>query len=119
MLRSPASTRHQPPVGLSAARLAAVAVGLTLLAPPPARAGEAPAAAAEPPPGDPLTVFVMTFGPGDHPFYKFGHNAIWIHDRAAGTDRVYNFGTFKFDSAWLIPEFLRGRLTYWLSVSSL
>jgi Domain of unknown function (DUF4105) len=61
---------------------------------------------------------VLTFGPGDHPFFKFGHNAIWIRDRAQGTDRVYNFGTFKFGSPRLIPEFLRGRLTYWLSVSS-
>jgi hypothetical protein len=57
-------------------------------------------------------------GPGDHPFFKFGHNAIWIQDRVARTDRVYNFGTFRFDSAKLLPEFIRGRLTYWLSVST-
>jgi hypothetical protein len=76
-------------------------------------------AAAAPVP-DPLTVYVITFGPGDHPFAKFGHNAIWVKDRAAGTDRVYNFGTFKFESPTLmIPEFMRQRLMYWLSVSSL
>jgi hypothetical protein len=86
---------------------------------PPETAPAAAPAAALAADDDPLTVSVLTFGPGDHPFFKFGHNAIWIRDRAAGTDRVYNFGTFKFDSAWLIPEFLRGRLTYWLSVSSL
>jgi hypothetical protein len=68
---------------------------------------------------DDLTVGVMTFGPGDHPFFKFGHDAIWIHDRAAGSDRVYNFGTFTFDSPRLILDFLHGRMTYWLSVSSL
>jgi hypothetical protein len=78
-----------------------------------------PAGAAEPAAGDPLSVYLLTFGPGDHPFFKFGHNALWIRDRAAGSDRVYNFGTFKFDSPALIPEFLRGRLTYWLSVSTL
>jgi len=71
------------------------------------------------PPVDDLAIYALTFGPGDHPFFKFGHNAILVRDRAAGSDRVYNFGTFKFDSPWLIPEFLRGRLTYWLSVSSL
>ena len=65
------------------------------------------------------TVFVMTLGPGDHPFLRFGHDAIWIRDRAAGTDRVYNFGTFRFDSPRLILDFLGGRLNYWLSVSSL
>jgi len=80
----------------------------------------APADAAPPaPPPDPLRVFVMTMGPGDHPFFRFGHNAIWIRDADAGSDRVYNFGTFKFDSPRLILEFLGGRLNYWLSVSSL
>jgi hypothetical protein len=82
-------------------------------APPPV------AEAAPPPPPDPLTISVLTFGPGSHPFFKFGHDALWVHDRAAGTDRVYNFGTFKFDSPWLIIDFLRGRLTYWLSVSNM
>src|SRR6185503_14057860 len=32
---------------------------------------------------------------------------------------VYNFGTFRFDSPRLILDFLKGRLSYWLSVSSL
>ena len=68
---------------------------------------------------DPLSVYVMTFGPGDHPFFKFGHDAIWIHDAAAGTDRVYNFGTFSFTGPRLILDFLHGRMTYWLSVSYL
>jgi hypothetical protein len=68
---------------------------------------------------DPLRVFVMTMGPGDHPFFRFGHNAIWIRDQVARTDKVYNFGTFRFDSPRLIFDFLGGRLNYWLSVSSL
>ena len=71
------------------------------------------------PPEDPLHVYVMTMGPGDHPFFRFGHNAIWIKDTAAKTDRVYNFGTFRFDSPRLILDFLGGRLNYWLSVSPL
>ncbi|HMF39843.1 MAG TPA: DUF4105 domain-containing protein [Polyangia bacterium] len=73
------------------------------------------------PPGEPgqLRVFVMTMGPGDHPFFRFGHDAIWIRDEAAATDKVYNFGTFRFDSPRLIFDFLGGRLNYWLSVSSL
>src|SRR5215831_17135539 len=65
---------------------------------------------------DPLRVFVMTMGPGDHPFFRFGHDAIWIRDQAALTDKVYNFGTFRFDSPRLIFDFLGGRLNYWLSV---
>lgn len=68
---------------------------------------------------DPLTVEILTFGPGTHPFTRFGHNAIRIIDRRAGTDMVYNFGTFTFDSPRLILDFLAGRLRYWLSRSSM
>jgi hypothetical protein len=91
-----------------------------------ARAEEAPVAPAPeaapappPPPPDPLSVYVLTFGPGDHPFFMFGHDALLVRDKAKGTDRVYNFGTFRFDSPRLIFDFLKGRLTYWLSVSPL
>lgn len=73
--------------------------------------------ALKPAPPDDLTVSVLTFGPGDHPFFKFGHDALWIHDASDGSDRVYNFGTFSFDSPRLIFDFLHGRMTYWLSVS--
>src|SRR5689334_17904753 len=68
---------------------------------------------------DELTVGLLTFGPGDHPFFKFGHNAIWVHDSVKRVDRVYNFGTFFFDSPLLIPTFLKGKLKYWLSVDAL
>jgi len=74
--------------------------------------------------GDELTVSVLTFGPGDHPFFKFGHNAILVQTsppplggEPAGL--VYNFGTFSFETAALIPKFLQGRFHYWLSVSSI
>jgi hypothetical protein len=78
------------------------------------------ARAAPPSAGDPgPTAYVLTFGPGNHPFFKFGHNAIWLHDPAAESDRVYNFGTFSFESPRLILDFLGGRLTYWLSVAPL
>lgn len=62
--------------------------------------------------------WVLTLGPGDHPFFKFGHNAIWIEPPGGG-GQVYNFGTFAFDSPALIPKFIMGRFYYWLSVASL
>jgi hypothetical protein len=69
-------------------------------------------------PGDDLTVVVLTFGPGDHPFFKFGHNAILVQPGSNEENGlVYNFGTFAFDSPGLVPKFLRGRFKYWLSVS--
>lgn len=76
-------------------------------------------AAAEP--GDELTVYVLTFGPGDHAFFKFGHDAIWIHNesmprnRPLKRDAVYNWGTFAFGDPALIPKFVLGRFQYWLS----
>jgi hypothetical protein len=107
-----ASAKAAPPSAAPNVKIASAAAPL-----PPAPPAQVPKP--ENPPPDPLEVHVLTFGPGDHPFFKFGHDALWIHDAAAGTDRVYNFGTFKFDSPWLIVDFMQGRLTYWLSVSSL
>lgn len=77
------------------------------------------AAAALPAVDDPLTVQVLTFGPGDHPFTRFGHDAIRVVDRRAHTDTVYNFGTFSMDAPGMVTDFLRGRLRYWLSRSSM
>src|SRR5580692_1596077 len=102
---------------LAATVLSLAAAGVSRAGSVTAQVGAAPLA--EAPPKDPLSIYVMTFGPGDHPFFKFGHDAIWIHDAAAGTDRVYNFGTFSFTGPRLILDFLHGRMTYWLSVSYL
>lgn len=68
---------------------------------------------------DPLTVDLLTMGPGQHPFFKFGHNAIRIRDARRGTDIVYNYGTFAFDSSTLLRDFFKGRLRYWLSRESM
>lgn len=77
-------------------------------------AGSTGQAVAQPAP----RVHVLTFGPGDHPFFKFGHNAIWV-EPVTGGGAVYNFGTFAFDSPSLIPKFIQGRFYYWLSVAGI
>jgi hypothetical protein len=59
---------------------------------------------------------VITFGPGDDAFLRFGHNAIRVEDPQTGADLVYNFGTFRFDNPTLILDFLTGKFRYWLSV---
>lgn len=67
-------------------------------------------------------VSLMTFGPGDQAFAKFGHNALLVHDptRPPGNrDLVFNYGTFSFNSPLLAVDFLKGDLQYWLSVSDL
>src|SRR2546423_8114557 len=44
-----------------------------------------------------LTVYLLTFAWGDVVWERFGHNAIWIRDRANGTDLTYNWGMFDFN----------------------
>jgi hypothetical protein len=63
-----------------------------------------------------LKVSLVTFGPGQHPFFKFGHNAILI-EHELGQGVVYNFGMFDFSSPALIPKFILGRSEYWLARS--
>ena len=68
------------------------------------------------------TISLLTFGPGDETFSKFGHDAILVRDPRQPPLRrelVFNYGTFRFDSPWLIMDFLKGKLSYWLSVSTL
>lgn len=85
-------------------------------------APDADAPEEEPPkrhPGEDLRVYVLTMGPGDHPFFKFGHNAIWIRNEKTGRDRVYNYGTFRFRSSKIFFSFWVGRFQYSLSRASL
>jgi hypothetical protein len=69
-------------------------------------------------PGDQLRIYVLTFGPGGDLFARFGHNALWIRDDRAGTDLVYNFGTIP-PSKHLVADFMKGRMLYSVSVSTL
>lgn len=66
----------------------------------------------------PTRVSVLTMGPGDHPFTRFGHNAILLewNDTASA---VYNYGTFEFDGWQGVSDFMTGRFRYWLSVGAL
>jgi hypothetical protein len=68
-------------------------------------------------PGDPLRVYLITFGPGSDPWEKFGHDCIAIEDTDAGTSLAYNWGVFDFGQGmsgaihfgW---HFLQGKLLY-------
>jgi hypothetical protein len=70
----------------------------------------APPASAEP--GSNLRVYLLTMGPGDQVWEKFGHNAIWIHDADAGTDVAYHWGLFDFADKDFVPRFIQGRMRY-------
>jgi hypothetical protein len=64
------------------------------------------------------SIAVLTMGPGDPTFSKFGHDAIVVRTEGERA-RVYNFGTFSFQSKTLFSDFLKGRLRYWLSTATL
>ncbi|HEY3594073.1 MAG TPA: DUF4105 domain-containing protein, partial [Polyangiaceae bacterium] len=66
----------------------------------------------------PPSITLLTMGPGDQAFSKFGHIAIWVRDPESQREEVFNYGTFRFDSPWLILDFLKGNLRYWLSVDT-
>jgi hypothetical protein len=65
-----------------------------------------------PEPGSQLTVYLLTMGPGDQVWEKFGHNAIWIHDELNHTDIAYHWGLFDFADKDFIPRFVQGRMRY-------
>ncbi|MGH7714037.1 MAG: DUF4105 domain-containing protein [Gemmatimonadaceae bacterium] len=62
-----------------------------------------------------LSVSLMTMGPGDAVWERFGHNAIRVRDERTGDDRVYNWGMFSLDESGFILRFLRGRMRYWMA----
>ena len=56
----------------------------------------------------------MTFGLGQEVFERFGHNAIWMHDAANGTDVAYDWGKFSFRQPRFLRRFLTGDTRYWM-----
>lgn len=93
----------------SAARTFTLAPGLTTDVPAPVvntYAGE---------PGTQLRVWLVTAGPGDAVWERYGHNAIRLLDTATGQDIAYNWGIFDFQQVDFIPRFLQGRMLYMMT----
>jgi hypothetical protein len=59
-------------------------------------------------------VYLMTMGPGQRVWERFGHNAIWIHDPINGSDQAYNYGLFDFRQENFLLRFAQGRMWYWM-----
>jgi hypothetical protein len=58
---------------------------------------------------------LLTCAPGEELYSTFGHTALRVQDAAAGTDYVFNYGTFEFGPDFY-TKFIRGKLLYFLSV---
>ncbi len=63
-------------------------------------------------PGSHLTVYLLTMGPGDQVWEKFGHNGIWIHDELNQHDIVYHWGLFDFADKDFVSQLSQGRMRY-------
>lgn len=61
---------------------------------------------------DRYEVHLVTVEQGDRVWELFGHNALVILDREAGTAVAWNWGIFDFGEVDFIPRFLRGTMRY-------
>jgi len=58
-------------------------------------------------------ISVITCGPGYNELYAtFGHSAFRVHDIPNKIDKVYNYGTFNFDTDNFYLKFTQGKLLY-------
>lgn len=62
-----------------------------------------------------IRVSLLTVGVGDEIYAAFGHTGIRITDSTAGTDIVYNWGTFDGFQENFELKFMRGKLLYYCS----
>ncbi|MEO7071948.1 MAG: DUF4105 domain-containing protein [Rhodanobacter sp.] len=79
---------------------------LTLLAAFPASAGVANA------PGANLEVSLITYGPGETYWERFGHDAIEVRDAQSGEAVNFNYGVFDFEQRGFLLNFARGHMRY-------
>ncbi|HRO63948.1 DUF4105 domain-containing protein [Thermomonas sp.] len=91
-------------LALGAPRLAVAAVPASA----PASAPAAPTAA------EPPRIGVLTMGPGDIFWERFGHDSIVVADPAWNEPTSYNFGFFDLNETGFIRRFIEGRMQYML-----
>ncbi len=63
-------------------------------------------------------ISLLTCSPGTELYSTFGHSALRIIDQSTNEDIVFNYGTFDFDDPHFYQKFIRGKLLYFVSVSS-
>lgn len=66
--------------------------------------------------GASIDISVLTFGPGEVLWERFGHNALIVADAATGQRLAYNWGVFDFNQPNFLTRFLTGDTRYWLAV---
>mgnify|MGYP004705177753 FL=1 len=59
-----------------------------------------------------LQVALITYGPGETYWERFGHDAIEVRDTLSGQTITFNYGVFDFDEKGFLLNFARGRMRY-------
>ncbi|SNR15686.1 lipoprotein N-acyltransferase Lnb domain-containing protein [Tenacibaculum jejuense] len=57
-------------------------------------------------------ISIITSGPGDHLYEKFGHTAVRVKDPMLNIDLLYNYGIFDFNGPDFYVNFVRGYMKY-------
>jgi len=57
-------------------------------------------------------ISVLTIGPGEYLYDKFGHSAFRVKDSIYGVDLVFNYGSYDFNTPNFYIKFARGKLLY-------
>jgi hypothetical protein len=64
-------------------------------------------------------ISLLTASAGDELYSVFGHSALRVTDPEREIDLVFNYGTFDFNTPGFYTKFVRGKLMYKLSVSTM
>ncbi|HEV2619566.1 MAG TPA: DUF4105 domain-containing protein [Acidobacteriaceae bacterium] len=63
-------------------------------------------------PGANIEVSLITYGPGETYWERFGHDAIELRDSSSGEAISFNYGVFDFNESNFFLNFARGRMHY-------
>ncbi len=66
-----------------------------------------------------VEISLVTCSSGKDLYATFGHSALRVRDSIAGTDQLFNYGTFNFNTPNFYWKFVRGKLPYQLSIETL
>ncbi|WP_164001411.1 DUF4105 domain-containing protein [Pyxidicoccus caerfyrddinensis] len=67
--------------------------------------------------GEDLSIWLVTFSPGDDVPSWWGHGSLVVEDKRLQQSRLYNYGMFTFNDT-MLARFAMGRLEFWVGHSS-
>ncbi len=67
-------------------------------------------------PGEDLEVSLITDGPGEIYWERFGHDSIRIRDRVSGESADFNYGVFYPEEGSFLWNFARGHVRYLIDI---